>query len=366
MDVIDQIIGPSATGMLIEAHGPEGRDLDFRVGIELGQCFQIFFSHTGELGNLLDGIVGDEFFVLLEGNRFRLTRITLRLAISAGIAITGGTFFQCMRWPQAVTNVRRALLEIDVLVDESLIHLAILDNVIGDVIENCQVRLRRKNHRNIGQLVGAVLESGQHSDLDVLVRQLAVGQTRPQNRMHFRHVRAPQHKSVSMLDVVIATHRLINAESAHETGHRRGHTVTGVGVNIIGPETGLHQLGSGITFPDSPLPGAEHSQRIRPFRLQGRLGLLFHNIESLLPGDRRKVAILVVLAVRHAQHWRRQAILAVHDFREEIALDTVQAAVNRRIRVALSGHNMAVLRTDQHATAGATETTGCFIPANFP
>ncbi len=55
-----------------------------------------------------------------------------------------------MRWTQAVADVSRALLEIDILFDECLIYLAVLDDVVGDVIQDRQVRLRRKDHRNIG------------------------------------------------------------------------------------------------------------------------------------------------------------------------------------------------------------------------
>jgi hypothetical protein len=88
--------------------------------------------------------------------------------------------------------------------------------------------------------------------------QAAVGDARPQDRVHLGHVRAPQHEGVGVLDVVVAAHRLVDAEGAHEAGNRRGHAVAGVGVEVVGAEAGLHQLGGGVAFPDRPLAGAEH------------------------------------------------------------------------------------------------------------
>jgi hypothetical protein len=49
---------------------------------------------------------------------------------------------------------------------------------------------------------------------------------------------------------------------------------------------------------------------------------------------------------------------AVHDLGQEVALDAVQAAVDRRIGVALGGDDAAVLDADQHAAAGAAEAAG--------
>jgi hypothetical protein len=89
--------------------------------------------------------------------------------------------------------------------------------------------------------------------------------------VHLGHVRAPQHEGVGLLDVVVAAHRLVDAEGAHEAGHRRGHAVAGVGVEVVGAEAGLHQLGGGIAFPDRPLAGAEHGDGARPLAFSAAL-----------------------------------------------------------------------------------------------
>jgi hypothetical protein len=109
-------------------------------------------------------------------------------------------------------------------------------------------------------------------------------------------LRAPQHEGVGVLDVVVAAHRLVDAEGAHEAGHRAGHAVARVGVEVVGAETGLEELGGGIAFPDGPLAGAEHADAGRAV-LQRLLPLLGHQVEGLVPADRYELAVLVVLAV---------------------------------------------------------------------
>ncbi|MNE85782.1 hypothetical protein D3C80_1828190 [compost metagenome] len=72
--------------------------------------------------------------------------------------------------------------------------------------------------------------------------------------MHLGHVRAPEHEGVGGFDVVVAAHRLVHAEGAHEAHHRRGHAVAGVGVDVVAAKAGLHQFVGGVTFPHRPLP----------------------------------------------------------------------------------------------------------------
>ena len=81
--------------------------------------------------------------------------------------------------------------------------------------------------------------------------------------MHLGHVRAPQHERVGGFDVVVAAHRLVDAEGAHEADRGGGHAVAGIGIEIVGAEAGLHQLQRGVAFPDRPLSGAEHADAAR-------------------------------------------------------------------------------------------------------
>ena len=168
-----------------------------------------------------------------------------------------------------------------------------------------------------------------------------------------------------MLAVVVAAHGLVDAEGAHEAGHGRGHAVARIRVDVVGAKTRLEQLGGGIALPDGPLAGAEHADVARPARLQRCLAFVLHDVEGLVPADARELAVLVELAVLHAQHGLGQAILAVHDLGEEVALDAVQALVHRRVRVALGGDHAPVLDANQYAAAGAAEAAGALVPANI-
>ena len=205
-------------------------------------------------------------------------------------------------------------------------------------------------------------EGRQHRDLDMRVAEPAVGQARPQDRMHLGHVRAPQHEGVGVLEIVVAAHRLVHAEGAHEGVGGRRHAVAGVGVEIVGAEAGAHQLGRGIALEDRPLAGAEHADRRRPLFLQHLLALLGHHVEGLVPGDRLELAVLVVDAVALAQQRRGQPVGAVHDLGQEIALDAVEAAIDLGLHVAVGGDDLAVLDADHDAATGAAEAAGRLRP----
>ncbi len=266
---------------------------------------------------------------------------------------------------QAVADVGLATLELDVLGNEVLVHRTGRDDVVADVVEDRQVGLRLEDHRVVGELVRAMLEGRQHVHFTARMGQAAVGDAAPQDGVHLGHVRAPQHEGVGVLDVVVAAHRLVDAEGAHEADHRRGHAVARIGVEVVAAEARLHQLGGGVALPDRPLARAEHRDRLRAVLLQRGLPLLFHDVEGLVPRHRRELAVLVVLAVLHAQQRLGQAVLAVHDLGQEVALDAVQAAVDRRVRVALGGDDAAVLHADQHRTAGAAEAAGGLVPTHL-
>ena len=365
MDVVDHVVGPAAAGVLVEAHGPVRHHLLARVGIQLGQAFELLGRYAGQLGDLLDGVFGYELGVLLEADRFR----------TAGLGGVLGGLLARIVWPQTVADVGIALAEVGVLGDELGIDRLVLDDVVGDVVEDRQVGLRREDHAVVGQFERPVLEGRQHVHLAALVGQPPIGQARPQDRVHLGHVRPPQHEGVGVLEVVVAAHRLVDAEGAYEAGDCRCHAMAGIGVDVVGAEAGLPQLGRGVAFPHRPLSRAEHADRrhqlagglaLIGFQVLGQGGLPFlgHDVEGLIPADRRELAVLRVLAVLHAQQRLGQAIVAIHDLGQEVALDAVQSAIDRGVRVPLGADHAAVLHTDQHRTAGAAEAAGGLVPAN--
>ena len=151
---------------------------------------------------------------------------------------------------------------------KSCVDPAGLDDVVGDVVEDRKIGARLEDDRDVGEVHAAMREGRQHRDLDMRVAEPAIGQARPQDRMHLGHVRAPEHEGVGVLEIVVAPHRLVHAEGAHEGVGRRRHAVAGIGIEIVGAEAGPHQLGRGIAFENRPLAGAEHAERRRPLFLQ--------------------------------------------------------------------------------------------------
>ena len=180
--------------------------------------------------------------------------------------------------------------------------------------------------------------------------------------MHLRHVRAPQHKGIGGFDVVVAAHRLVDAEGADEPDRGGRHAVPRIRVDIVGAETGFHQLERGIAFPDRPLTGTEHADAAGPALFQRVLELDRHDVEGFVPRHRRELAVFVVLAVGLAQHRLGQAVMAVHDLGKKIALDAIEAAIYLRLDVAMRGNDAVFLGRYHDAAAGAAEAAGGLVP----
>ena len=209
VQVIDQVVGPHAAGMLVEAHRPVGDDFFLRIGIQLRQLFQLIFRYAGHFGGFIQRVLGNKGFVVLKAHRLRGigSRVFRR-------------FFQRMGWTQTVTDVRHTFTQINVLAKEILVDRIVLNDVVSDVVEDHQIGLRREDHAVIRQLKAAVLESGEHRDINIGIGQTTVGDARPQDRVHLRHIRAPQDESICMLDIVIAAHRFIHTKGTHKADYR--------------------------------------------------------------------------------------------------------------------------------------------------
>ena len=135
-----------------------------------------------------------------------------------------------------------------------------------------------------------------------------------------------------------------------------------VRVQVVGTEAGLHQLGGGIAFMDRVLAGAEDGNAVRALFLHRPAHLLFHDVKRLFPGNGNELALLVELAVGHAQQRLGQTVLAVVDLAVEITLDAVQALVHRRGGIAFGGDDTAILGGDHDAATRAAEATDTLVP----
>ncbi len=135
-----------------------------------------------------------------------------------------------------------------------------------------------------------------------------------------------------------------------------------VRVDVVGAQAGLHELGGRVALVDRVLPRGEQGHAGRALLGQGALGLARHLLEGALPAHRGEAALLVEAAVAHAQQGPGEAVAAVHDLGVEVALDAVQAAVDRRFRVALDGHHAPVLGGHEDAAAHAAEPAHGLVP----
>ncbi|MNY02151.1 hypothetical protein D3C86_1347120 [compost metagenome] len=169
MNVIDHLVGPDAANMLVEPHGPERHDLAFRVGIKLGQFFQKTGFHAGHGGGFFQRVFGDELLEGLEIDRFRLGRIS---------GIRGIHLHRVVR-PQAVTDIGDAAHEFRVVLHEILVDASGLDNVVGDIIEDDEIRTRLEDHRDIGKVHAAMGEGRKHRHLHMVETQTPVGDAGP-------------------------------------------------------------------------------------------------------------------------------------------------------------------------------------------
>src|SRR5690606_17368469 len=138
-----------------------------------------------------------------------------------------------------------------------------------------------------------------------------------------------------------------------------------IGIKVVGTKACFHQLVGGVAFPDGPLAGAEHAYGAWAALLERGLVLLLHDVKGLFPGYRLELALLVVLAVLHPQQRLGQAIAAVHDLRQEVALDAVDAAVDLGLDVAVGSNDLVVAGTDHDATTCAAEAAGRFVPTQI-
>jgi hypothetical protein len=262
----------------------------------------------------------------------------------------------------AVADVHRAGREDAVLLHELHVHGATRNDLARQVVHQRQVGAGLDDDVDVGDVRREVGVGRDVEDARRLVAELAVGHAAPQHRVRFGRVGAAQHDGVGEFDVVVDVGRLVDAEDLHEAHHGAGHAVACVGVQIVGAEARLHQLGRGVAFGDRVLARADDGH---PGRALGRVvlaELAFHLVHRHLPGHRREGAVLVEPAVLHAQERLRQPVGAVGYLAVEIALDAVQSAVDRRVGVALGGHHLAALGRDLDAAAGAAHAAHALVP----
>ncbi len=130
---------------------------------------QAFGGYAGFFGGVLQRIGFYKLGKIVEGNIrpcigfIRSRRVNLPLIFRT----------------QAVADIVLTANKTCVFIDEFLIDLAVLNNVIGDVIENNQIAVGFKNNRNVCEFKCAGFVGRHGHNLHVLERQSPVGNARP-------------------------------------------------------------------------------------------------------------------------------------------------------------------------------------------
>ena len=99
MYVVNHVVCPATTCVLVESHGPIRYDLTIRVGVQLSQCQNFFLRNFTQLGRVFEIISRNKFCKLLEGDLLGANRILTCLVI----------FCLDLKWmigAQTITNVR--------------------------------------------------------------------------------------------------------------------------------------------------------------------------------------------------------------------------------------------------------------------
>ena len=89
-----------------------------------------------------------------------------------------------------------------------------------------------------------------------------------------------------------------------------------------------------------------------------------HFGQGRFPRHSFETAILVELSILHAHQRASEAVLAIKDFGVEVALDTVEASVDRCVGIALGSNNAAISDAYLQAAAGAAKAADALVPSN--
>ena len=234
--------------------------------------------------------------------------------------------------------------------DELLVPCAALDELLGDAVGDGEVGLRAEFQIVIGEFRGARAAGAEVDDGDFLAALPAVEDARKQHRVHLRHVVSPHEQHVAGVEIVVTAGGLVHAVGRDVAGDGGGHAKAGVGLDVVVGQAALHELGGGVAFGNRRLAGGVETETRRVFH-----DALGDDVDGLLPGNFLQHAIA-------AEHRIGEAVLAVEDAADVVALHAEQALVHRGIRVAGDGDDFPILHADLHVAAGAAEPAGSLVP----
>src|SRR6185312_1274696 len=117
----------------------------------------------------------------------------------------GSLLLQWVLRAQSVPDVGLAALENRMFVDEVLVDTVRRNDVVRDGIEDREIGLRREHHLNVGEIERAVFECRKHRDTNMRRAESPIRDPAPKDRMHLRHIGAPQYEGIRGLEVVVTS-----------------------------------------------------------------------------------------------------------------------------------------------------------------
>ena len=173
--------------------------------------------------------------------------------------------------------------------------------------------------------------------------------------MRFRRIRANQEEGIGGLNIGIGSHGFICAIGGNKARHGTCHTGTGIALHIVRANARTENLLHGVSFFGKGLTGTIEAYGIRAVIFNGLLEFGHHQIHGFVPTGFHELTIF-------SYQRMQQAVLGIHNLRQQDALHAQPAFVDRTIRVAFYSHNLAAGNTGQHPAAGATVTADPLDP----
>ena len=225
MHAMDQAVDRRAERVLVHSHAPERRDAQIAVTEQLGQQSDFVGGYSRQLLDVLGCVGLERLAILVEGDR---------LAVQVRVIGSGG-------------------FEVAVRFDESFVVAVVLEQQVGDPVGDRQIAVRL-HFPVVLALIGGPRSPG--GDIDqgyLLAPRAAIDHAREEYRMHLGRIVSPHDQHVTMVKVVIASGRLVNAVRGEKARDGRGHAEPRVGIDVIVGQAPLHELLGRVTFGDRPL-----------------------------------------------------------------------------------------------------------------
>lgn len=154
---------------------------------------------------------------------------------------------------------------------------------IGNAIEQINVGAGTNCQMHIRDLGGWSTTGIDDDEFDVGMAFVMLAEAIKENRMAFCGIAANNEGTIGEIQIVVAAGGAIGPKTLDIARYRRGHTQAGVGIKVIGAETALHQLLSGVVVLGDELSRAIHTKGIGSLSLLDGTDAIADVFQSSLP-----------------------------------------------------------------------------------